>query len=120
MRRSATAVHSAAATAELDLAAMRKQSHNASRLMRSLANPQRLLILCALSQGELSVGDLNDRVTLSQSALSQHLAVLRNEQLVSTRRAAQTIYYSLIDGPAVRVLRLLHDEFCSAQRPKRR
>jgi DNA-binding transcriptional ArsR family regulator len=105
---------------QLDLGAMRKQSHNAARLMRSLANPQRLLILCALSQGELSVGELNERVTLSQSALSQHLAVLRSEQLVSTRRESQTIYYSLIEGPAVRVLQLLHDEFCRTQRAKRR
>jgi DNA-binding transcriptional ArsR family regulator len=99
---------------------MRKQSHNAARLMRSLANPQRLLILCALSQGELSVGELNDRVTLSQSALSQHLAVLRNEHLVSTRRESQTIYYSLMHGPALRVLQLLHAEFCDSPRAKRR
>jgi DNA-binding transcriptional ArsR family regulator len=102
----------------LDLTAMRKQSHNAARLMRSLANSQRLLILCALSQGELSVSELNDRVTLSQSALSQHLAVLRNEQLVSTRRESQTIYYALVNGPAVRVLQLLHEEFCRAQRSR--
>lgn len=120
MARTSTARAAGGAPAALDLAAMRKQSHNAARLMRSLASPQRLLILCALSQQELSVGELNDRVTLSQSALSQHLAVLRNEQLVSTRREAQTIYYSLTDGPAVRVLQLLHDEFCKGQRPARR
>jgi DNA-binding transcriptional ArsR family regulator len=120
MRRTATAGPATVAPAALDLGAMRKQSHNAARLMRSLANPQRLLVLCALSQGELSVGELNDRVTLSQSALSQHLAVLRNEQLVSTRREAQTIYYSLVEGPAVRVLQLLHSEFCNTQRARRR
>ncbi len=122
MKRAATVATAAASVVRvpLDLAAMRRQSHNAARLMRSLANSQRLLILCALSQGELSVGELNERVTLSQSALSQHLAVLRNEQLVSTRRESQTIYYSLTDGPAVRVLQLLHDEFCRAQRSGRR
>lgn len=120
MRRTATAGPAKRAPAALDLGAMRKQSHNAARLMRSLAHPQRLLVLCALSQGELSVGELNDRVTLSQSALSQHLAVLRNEQLVSTRREAQTIYYSLVEGPAVRVLQLLHSEFCNTQRARRR
>lgn len=112
---SKTANHRLArAQPHLDVAVMRRHSHDAARLMRSLANRQRLLILCALTRGELSVGELNERVTLSQSALSQHLAVLRNEQLVSTRRESQTIYYSLTDGPAVRVLQLLHDEFCSA------
>lgn len=122
MKRTATLRTSDAADshAPLDFGRMRKQSHNAARLMRSLANPQRLLILCALSPGELSVGELNERVTLSQSALSQHLAVLRNEQLVSTRRESQTIYYSLIEGPAVRVLQLLHDEYCGTQRSTRR
>lgn len=122
MTKTATAdtVEAGSALAQLDLSAMRKQSHKAARLMRSLANPQRLLILCALSQGEQSVGELNERVTVSQSALSQHLAVLRSEQLVSTRRESQTIYYSLMAGPAVRVLQLLHDEFCPTQRAKRR
>jgi DNA-binding transcriptional ArsR family regulator len=105
--------------AGFDATAMRKHSIAAARLMRSLANRQRLLILCALTEGELSVSELNRRVTLSQSALSQHLAVLRNEQLVSTRRDAQTIYYSLADGPAVRVLQLLHDEFCGTEASKR-
>lgn len=104
---------------DFDAAAMRKHSGAAARLMRSLANRQRLLVLCALTEGELSVSELNRRVTLSQSALSQHLAVLRSEQLVSTRRDAQTIYYSLADGPAVRVLKLLHDEFCGSGEPKR-
>lgn len=108
-----------AAPASFDAVAMRRYSADAARLMRSLANRQRLLVLCALAEGELSVSELNRRVTLSQSALSQHLAVLRNEQLVSTRREAQTIYYSLMDGPAVRVLQLLHDEFCGTKGPKR-
>jgi ArsR family transcriptional regulator, virulence genes transcriptional regulator len=109
MKRTANAVRGAE---RLDLVAMRKHSEEAARLMRSLANDQRLLILCALAQGELSVSELNERVPLSQSALSQHLAVLRNEQLVSTRRESQTIYYALLNGPAVRILELLHQEFC--------
>lgn len=109
----------AAAPDSFNAAAMRKYAADAARLMRSLANHQRLLVLCALAEGELSVSELNRRVTLSQSALSQHLAVLRNEQLVSTRREAQTIYYSLMDGPAVRVLQLLHDEFCGTGGTKR-
>jgi DNA-binding transcriptional ArsR family regulator len=116
-----TATRTTAMTADEDFnaSAMRKHSTAAARLMRSLANRQRLLVLCALTEGELSVSELNRRVTLSQSALSQHLAVLRNEQLVSTRRDAQTIYYSLTDGPAVRLLQLLHDEFCGTEGPKR-
>ena len=120
MKRAATRTTTEMTAADdFDATAMRKHSAAATRLMRSLANRQRLLVLCALTEGELSVGELNDRVTLSQSALSQHLAVLRNEQLVSTRRDAQTIYYSLADGPAVRVLQLLHDEFCGSAEPKR-
>jgi DNA-binding transcriptional ArsR family regulator len=103
-----------------DVPTMRKYSAGAARLMRSLANPHRLMLLCVLAEGELSVSDLNRRVTLSQSALSQHLAVLRNEQLVSTRREAQTIYYSVVDGLALRIVRLLHDEFCSTPKSARR
>jgi DNA-binding transcriptional ArsR family regulator len=67
-------------------------------LLRTLANPHRLEILCALSAGELSVGELQVRVPLSQSALSQHLARLRAQQMVATRRQAQTIYYRIADA----------------------
>jgi DNA-binding transcriptional ArsR family regulator len=120
MKRAATRSATAIAAADnFDAAAMRRHSVAAARLMRSLGNRQRLLVLCALAEGELSVGELNDRVTLSQSALSQHLAVLRSEQLVTTRRDAQTIHYSLAQGPAVRVLQLLHDEFCETAQTKR-
>lgn len=103
------------ASSSFDVQTMRKHSANAAQLMRSLANPHRLLLLCVLAEGELSVSELNRRVTLSQSALSQHLAVLRNEQLVSTRREAQTIYYSVVNGVALQIVRLLHDEFCSSR-----
>lgn len=80
--------------------------------MRSLGNPHRLLVLCVLSEGEISVSELNRRIPLSQSALSQHLAVLRREKLVRTRRESQTIYYSVTDGPAMEIVRLLHTSFC--------
>ena len=70
------------------------------------------MILCALAEGEHSVGQLNDRIELSQSALSQHLAVLRRDGLVETRRESQTIYYSLSEGPAAKVIDLLHDMYC--------
>ncbi|MCE9662330.1 metalloregulator ArsR/SmtB family transcription factor [Halomonas sp. M5N1S17] len=67
----------------------------ATALLKALANDNRLRILCLLDNSELSVTELNQRLALSQSALSQHLAILRREGLVTTRRASQTIYYSL-------------------------
>lgn len=75
----------------------------ASALLKSLANEKRLLIVCLLSQGEMNVGDLEKLVGLSQSALSQHLARLRRDGIVDTRREAQTIYYT-IKHPAVHKL----------------
>ena len=96
----------------LDEAAMRRHVGAAARLVRSLANPHRLMLLCTLSAGEMSVSELNRRVPLSQSALSQHLAVLRKEGLVRTRREAQTIYYAVQDGPAMEIVRLLHRTYC--------
>jgi DNA-binding transcriptional ArsR family regulator len=92
--------------------ALRRQSARAARLMRALSNRHRLMILCVLSEGERSVGELNARLPLSQSALSQHLAVLRGEGLVETRREAQTIYYRAPEGPAMEIVRLLHDRLC--------
>lgn len=70
------------------------------------------MILCNLSEGELSVGELNERLPLSQSALSQHLAVLREQGIVDTRREAQVVHYSLRPGAAARVVGLLHDLYC--------
>ncbi|MBI1302101.1 MAG: metalloregulator ArsR/SmtB family transcription factor [Alphaproteobacteria bacterium] len=67
------------------------------RLLKALSNDRRLIIVCALIEGEKSVGELEVIVGLSQSALSQHLARLRKDQIVSTRRQAQTIFYSLHD-----------------------
>lgn len=91
---------------------MAEHADEASRLMRALANPSRLVILCLLSDGEMSVGQINERVPLAQSALSQHLAVLRRDGLVSTRRESQTIYYSVQPGPAAEILAVLHSHFC--------
>lgn len=77
---------------------------NATALLKALANDNRLRILCLLDGAELSVTELNQRLSLSQSALSQHLAILRREGLVSTRRASQTIYYSLQGEQARRMI----------------
>ncbi|RKR06240.1 ArsR family transcriptional regulator [Kushneria sinocarnis] len=73
-------------------------------LLKAMANENRLRILCLLRKGEMSVTELNTQLDLSQSALSQHLAVLRREELVNTRRASQTIYYSLRGEQAVAVI----------------
>ena len=96
----------------LDPEAMRAHAADAARLLRALANEKRLMLLCTLVEGEKSVGELNSQVDLSQSALSQHLAVLRADGLVATRREAQTIYYSLADGPAHRIIETLHGIYC--------
>lgn len=87
----------------------------AASLLKALANEQRLMILCHLVSGPLTVGELNERVLLSQSALSQHLAVLRESGIVRTERQAQSVRYSLPPGPVMKLLGVLHDEYCSAQ-----
>jgi DNA-binding transcriptional ArsR family regulator len=97
---------------ELNLDEMRSNASSAAELLKTLANGNRLLILCVLAEGEMSVADLNGRIDLSQSALSQHLAVLRESGLVSTRRAAQSVYYSLTESDALPIIRTLHDIYC--------
>jgi len=87
----------------------------AARFLKALANEKRLLILCALSEGEASVGDLNRRIALSQSALSQHLSWLRRAGIVKTRRESQTIHYSLTDSVASSIVSVLHEAFCKKQ-----
>ncbi|MGB5629137.1 MAG: metalloregulator ArsR/SmtB family transcription factor [Woeseiaceae bacterium] len=91
---------------------MQLHASDAAGLMKALGNESRLMILCVLAEGERSVSDLNTIVPLSQSALSQQLARLRQQRLVKTRRESQTIFYSLADGPADRVITLLHDIYC--------
>lgn len=96
----------------MNIELMHKHAGEALKLLKALANEHRLMILCHLTQGELSVGELNERVLLSQSALSQHLAWLRNAELVDTRKSAQTIYYSINSDEAGRVVGLLHEMYC--------
>ncbi len=91
---------------------MREHAPDAAGLMKALGNESRLMILCTLAEGERSVGELNALIPLSQSALSQQLGRLRQQGLVRTRRESQTIHYSLADGPADRVIHLLHDIYC--------
>lgn len=97
--------------ANLDL--LRERAAEAARLLRLLANEKRLLVMCHLvGAGEMNVGDLADTIGLSQSALSQHLAKLREDGLVATRREAQTIWYRLADPKAARLLEVLRDLYC--------
>lgn len=92
-----------------ELVQLEASANAAARLMKLLASEQRLLLLCRLGQGECSVGELAQHAGLAQSAASQHLAKLRAEGLVETRREAQTIYYRLVDEAATRVIGLLCD-----------
>ena len=104
----------------LEMAGVQEHADEAAALLKALANDQRLLVLCALLDGPLSVGDINQRVPLSQSALSQHLAVLRSAGLVTTRRESQTIYYTLAPGPALKIMEVLYVAFCAPRTPARK
>lgn len=107
----------------LDLSEIRANALRAANLLKSMGNPARLMVLCQLTVGEKSVGELERAVPMSQSALSQHLALLRMRKLVKTRRAGQSIYYSLSGVEASAILATLYDLFCakqSAAAPRRR
>ena len=103
----------------LDVTGMTGHADEAGALLKAMASTPRLLILCHLVAGEYSVGELLSEIPLSASALSQHLAVLRQEGLVTTRRNAQTICYALPPGPAVEIISILHATFCTAGKPYR-
>lgn len=92
----------------MDIELMHKNVEQASMLLKSLANPNRLLVLCALVTREYTAGELEQLTGLSQSAISQHLARLRDEEIVATRREAQRIYYSLSSPQVAAVIATLH------------
>jgi DNA-binding transcriptional ArsR family regulator len=96
----------------MNFEAMRGNAHAASALLKAMANERRLLILCYLAEAERSVGELEELIGISQSALSQHLARLRQDELVDARRSAQNIYYSLAGDQAKAIMVTLHDLFC--------
>jgi DNA-binding transcriptional ArsR family regulator len=98
--------------ANFDITRFEASAAEAARLLRALANERRLMILCQLADGERSVGELLPLVGLSQSALSQHLAVLREEGIVATRREAQMVRYRIADPAAVQVVATLAEIFC--------
>lgn len=107
--------------ADADLDLMRSRAEEASQLLKTLGNAQRLRMLCLLLDGEMSVGQINEQLPeLSQSALSQHLARLRDEHLVSTRREAQTVWYALPPGPAHAIIATLYGIYCAVDADSRR
>lgn len=97
---------------ERSLEALHQNASEAAALMKSLANENRLMILCTLVAGEMSVSELNERIPLSQSALSQHLASLRRAQLVTTRKEAQAVYYRLYGDAASKIIAVLQSIYC--------
>ncbi len=96
----------------MDAEDLQQHAEQASQLLKAIGNPVRLMILCTLVQGEYSVGALNERIDQSQSTLSQHLAVLRREELVHTRREAQTIFYSLKSEEVRSLMQCLYNIYC--------
>jgi ArsR family transcriptional regulator, virulence genes transcriptional regulator len=99
--------------ADVGMAAFERKASQAAGLLKLLANENRLLILCRLVQArEASVSELTEAAGLSQSALSQHLAKMREEGLVATRREAQTVYYRIANPDAARLLSLLKNIYC--------
>lgn len=102
-----------------DIQELQDCAHDAARMLKLLASEQRLLLLCRLVAGEASVGDLAEHASLAQSAASQHLARMRAEGLVATRRDAQTIFYRLADPAAMRVLDTLCEIYRGQSGPKR-
>jgi DNA-binding transcriptional ArsR family regulator len=97
----------------LDLDLLRQSANAACKLMKALSNPDRLLLLCQLSQGEKNVGELEALVGITQPTLSQQLSVLRDEGLVSTRREGKNIYYCINSTQALAVMGVLYAQFCN-------
>ena len=97
----------------LELSDMRLAAGRACNLMKVLSNPDRLMILCQLSQGEKRVGELEELLGIVQPTLSQQLTVLREEELVSARREGKNIYYKLTSPQALALIEILYQQFCN-------
>lgn len=96
-----------------DLELMEKNVETASQLLKAIGSPTRLMLLCALADGEKSVSELTEALELRQAMVSQHLARLRQEGLVTTRREAQSVFYTIADDTAEQIVKILYDRFCS-------
>jgi len=97
---------------QMNLGELQSRALRATGLLKAMSNPVRLLVLCQLAESEKSVGELERVVDVSQSALSQHLALLRSRGLVTSRRSGQTIFYSLAGREAPALLAALYEVFC--------
>lgn len=100
----------------LDMSLIKANAGRASEFLKALANPDRLLLLCQLSQGERCVSELAEQTGVRQPTLSQQLTVLRNEGLVSTRREGKQIYYRIDDADALAVMQILYARFCACEK----
>jgi len=101
-----------------EIDAMHEAADEAARLLKVLANPDRLMLLCRLSQGEASVGELEAGLGILQPTLSQQLTVLREEGLVETRREGKYIFYRVASARALAVLKVLYEQFCARKGSK--
>jgi len=109
----AAATNASLGLTRVQVARLRGSAVRVTDLLKAMANPSRLMILCQLAEGEKSVGEMEDIIGLSQSGLSQHLAVLRKKRIVSTRREAQSIYYSLASKEVEEIMAALYRVFCA-------
>jgi DNA-binding transcriptional ArsR family regulator len=100
----------------LSLQDMQQAAGQACRLLKVLSNPDRLMILCQLSQGEMRVGEMEEALGIVQPTLSQQLTVLRDEELVSTRREGKNIYYQFSSPQALALMQVLYAQFCSHEK----
>ena len=103
----------------LDVDQMRNAAATATAVLKMLAHPDRLMLLCQLSQGEKSVGELEDLLDLHQPSLSQQLGALRNEGLVETRRDGKRIFYSIADPKVLTLLGMLYELYCPQRKTRR-
>jgi len=109
----AAATNASLGLTRVQVARLRGSAVRVTDLLKAMANPSRLMILCQLAEGEKSVGEMESVVAVSQSGLSQHLAVLRKKRIVSTRREAQSIYYSLASKEVEEIMAALYRVFCA-------
>ena len=100
----------------LSLHDMQQAAGQACRLLKVLSNPDRLMIVCQLAQGEMRVGEMEAALGIVQPTLSQQLTVLRDEELVSTRREGKNIYYQLSSVQALALMKVLYEQFCSTEK----
>lgn len=105
---------------QIDLDAMQAAATQACGLLKVLANPDRLMLLCQLTQGEQCVSELESAVGIQQPTLSQQLGVLREEQLVATRRGGKQIFYSIASAEAMAVMQVLYDLYCQPTKGAKR